>query len=78
MVPAVLKVSPIQAEGPGNRKQPGTIVQTGAESIKIMIAFCSLSRGETVNKAEHQKGFRMGRKGVADLSCSALLPSQDT
>lgn len=60
------------------QRKPGTIVETGAENIKIIIAFCSLSRGATANKAGYQKGFiRVGRKGVADLSCSALCPSQE-
>lgn len=77
MVSAALKASPIQAKDLGNRRQPGTIVQTGAKSVKIIIAFCSLSGGETVNKAEYQEGFRVGRKSVADLSCSALCPSQE-
>lgn len=66
--------SPIKAKYPGNRRQPGTIVQTGEESVKIIIAFCSLSRGVAVSKAEYQKRFRVGSKGVADLSCLALLP----
>lgn len=77
MVPAVLKVSPIQAKDLGSRRQPGPIAQIGAESVKIIIAFCSLSRGAAVNKAECRKRFMEGRKAVADLSCSALLPSRE-
>lgn len=61
----------------GSRRQPEPIAQLGAGSVKIIIAFCSLSRGAAVKKAECRKRFMEGRKAVADLSCSALLPSRE-
>lgn len=56
MVPAALKVRLFQAKGLDDRRQPGTILQTGAWSIKIIIAFCSLRREERQYKARLNDG----------------------
>lgn len=49
MVPTVLKISPFHTKDPDDRRQPGTVVQTGAWSIKVITDFCSLRREDTLD-----------------------------